>query len=146
MKSKINKTNAFLLEIILDLIIFSVLLTISLHMIMKAHSLTNQTSALYEAVDICESITDLYESGDGGLDNIESCYPELAKKEDGFVLYLNKDFEPVNSYDDSARYHVLAENTNDIQFDGTAIMITVYDEKGTVIHEQKACNYKGGRL
>ena len=72
MKSKMNHSNAFVLEILLDILLFSILLTVALNMLIKAHHLTNQTKELHNAVSIARIVKSISSSPCAALTNATS--------------------------------------------------------------------------
>ena len=139
MNSDFKRSNAFLLEIILNIFIFALLLSVSLQMIMKAHSLTRQTRDLYQAVNICENIGDLFESGDGDFVLLQEAYPSSVATEDGLLFYFDSNFAACSA--EEASYHVIAEYDESASLNGSKILITFYDANGEVLYESSSCHF-----
>ncbi len=141
MKKHLSHSNAFLLEILLDLIIFAVLITISLQLFMHAHSATKRTSDLYQAVDLCETLSDLYENDDDDFSLTTKCYPEIHTNGAGYQLYLDKNFLPVTDRE-NAVYTIFAESESTKDSKITALNITCYDDRDREIYMLRASRYK----
>lgn len=84
------------MEIMINILFFSVLLSICLQFFSKTHRLTLQTSDLHRAVTACTSAASIFESGDGTLDPLLSRYEYAVRTnssaEDSVSIYLDKDF------------------------------------------------------
>ena len=57
MKHTHSKNSLFLMEIILNLLLFSVLLVVGLQFFIHAHTRTEETTQLHQAVSSCASVT-----------------------------------------------------------------------------------------
>lgn len=136
MKKRFARSNAFLLEIVLDILIFAIMLTVSLHMIMKSHALTKETNGLYQATELCESIADIYETGDGSLELIYHYYPDGAKTNYGYIIYIDSDFQFVGSKDESSYQLKISDDSNS-NIKGSVIIITFVDDQGNELYTTK---------
>lgn len=87
-----SSSSLFLLEIILNILLFSVLLTTSLQIIMKAHTLTQKTSELHRAVTLCTNVANCFESGDGSLKSIREIYTSASTLGERVMIYFDNDF------------------------------------------------------
>lgn len=105
---KSSGSSLFLLEIMVNILLFAVLLTICLQFFIKAHNLTNKTTELQRATTLCSSIASLYEAGDGGLDLIDEAYPNSVILDGHMILYLDQDFITCNL--DDAVYIITISN------------------------------------
>jgi Tfp pilus assembly protein PilV len=137
-------SSIFLMEIIINILLFSVLLTTSLQLIMKAHTLTQDTSRLHRASTVCANIAECFESGDGTLDSIHEFYPQGSSTGDHLIIYLDEDFADCQKTD--AVYLVTvsyADNTydDDVYSRLTEITITCTLESDT-IYSLSACHYE----
>ena len=61
-----SKASLFLMEIMLNILFFSILVTICLQMFIKAHNLSDSTTVLHRAVSTCTSIAEVYQSSNEG--------------------------------------------------------------------------------
>lgn len=80
------------MEIMINILFFSILLSICLQFFSKTYRLTLQTSDLHRAVTACTSTASIFESGDGTLDPLLSQYENAVHTEDSVVIYLDEDF------------------------------------------------------
>jgi hypothetical protein len=92
-------SSVFLMEIILNILLFSVLLSISLQIIMKAHTLTADTTRLHRAVTTCSNIASCFESGDGTLDSILAYYSMGSSTGDHLMIYFDQNFSACKKAD-----------------------------------------------
>lgn len=97
MKQRNHSGSLFLLEIILNILLFSVLLTICLQFIMKAHHLTKDTSDLHRAVTACTNVANLFEAGDGSCKNIADYYKYSKSTQNQVTIYFDKNFSECDS-------------------------------------------------
>lgn len=143
MKSKMNHSNAFVLEILLDILLFSILLTVALNMLIKAHHLTNQTKELHNAVSICSDIADIYEVGSGDFSEIQELFPEAKGTDSYITIYYDKEFKA--SSKENAEYILTAAivSEDEINFAGSAIDIVFSDIDSNEIYTLRACHFNG---
>jgi len=87
-----TKSSIFLMEIILNLLLFSVLCVCSLQFFMKAYKLTEETTTLHHAVTFCSNIASIYESGNGDIDIIYDAHPYAIHVDEQILIYLDKDY------------------------------------------------------
>ena len=91
-KYKHTKAGLFLMEIMINILFFSVLVTICLQLFFKAHNLSESTTSLHRAVTTCTSIAEVYQSNDSGKEAILTIYPDAVSQTDQIILYFDKDF------------------------------------------------------
>ena len=77
-KLKQSKNRIFLLEITINLLLFSALLIVGLLFFIKTHKLTEETQVLHEAVNACSNAASAYEQEHGCL-LYTSCYHGKGK-------------------------------------------------------------------
>ena len=95
MRFQRSKSSLFLMEIILNILLFSVLLVVGLQFFIKTHLLTRETFDLQEAVTCSSNIASIYQSGDGSLDVIKEHYPNAVIVRDRSLFTLMKIFRNV---------------------------------------------------
>lgn len=71
---KHSKNRIFLLEITINLLLFTVLLIVGLLFFIKTHSLTEQTGVLHQAVNACNNVASVYEQERGNLSAVSSTF------------------------------------------------------------------------
>ena len=87
-----SHSSIFLLELILNLIIFTVLLVIGLNFFLKAHNLSTKTTDLHRAVTECNNVATLFKSGDGSFDLLSKQYSDIIITDTQAHIYYNSDF------------------------------------------------------
>lgn len=86
------KNHMFLLEIMLNILLFSILLSVCLQFFSKTYRLTEETTDLHRAVTSCTNAASIFESGDGTLAPLLSQYEYADQKGDSVLIYLNQYF------------------------------------------------------
>ena len=89
MKHTHSKNSLFLMEIILNLLLFSVLLVVGLQFFIHAHTRTEETTQLHQAVSSCASVAAVFERGDGTLNDLLETYRYSINLDDKIIIYLN---------------------------------------------------------
>ena len=100
-----SKSSTFLMELIFNLLLFCFLCSCGLLLFIKAYNMTNDTTALQQAVSLTSSIASIYESGDGGLTSIEQLYPCTTISEQEVYIYFSEEFVPCSPT--AASYYIL---------------------------------------
>ena len=98
-----SKASLFLMEIMLNILFFSILVTICLQLFIKAHSISDSTTILHRAVSTCTSIAEIYQSGDDGKESILHIYPDATVQGDSIVIYFDEKF--VSCTKEESSYH-----------------------------------------
>ena len=91
-KYKHSKAGLFLMEIMLNILFFSILVTICLQLFFKAHNLSESTTTQHRAVTTCCSIAEIYQSAGEGEDAILSVYSDGIYEKDQITLYFDEEF------------------------------------------------------
>ena len=87
-----SKNSIFLLEILLNVLLFSFLLMIGLQFFIHAHVKTRETSQLYQAVTSCNDAAAVFESGDGTLSSLLQNYHYSLDLDNRVLIYLDDQF------------------------------------------------------
>ena len=69
-----SKSSIFLLEILINILLFSVLCVCSLQFFIKSYQLTDNTTTLHHAVTACNNVAAVFQSGDGTLASVEEVF------------------------------------------------------------------------
>ena len=133
-----SRSSLFLLELILNILLFTVLVVIGLNFFVKAHKLTIKTTDLHHAVTECNNIASLYESGDGSLNLISSQYSDIVISDTQALIYFNKDFVECTSSD--AMYTLSIAITN--QTAQTSEGEILFSKDDDVIYKLDVYNYR----
>lgn len=131
-------SSLFLLELLLNLLLFSVLMVVGLNFFIKAHTITNNTNTLHRAVTACNNVATLYETGDGSLTDIKRHYSDSIVTDTQAYIYYDRDFNECNS--SNYTYILLIEitdNSNNLK-NATINFSTESDTLYTI----NVCNYQ----
>lgn len=95
-KYRHSKSGLFLMELIINILFFSILITLCLQIFAKAHRLSVDTQRLHQAVTICSSIAQICQSADEdeahGL--LLSQYPDATPDSGCTTIYFDDNFLP----------------------------------------------------
>ena len=92
-----NKSSIFLLEILINILLFSMLCVCSLQFFIKSYQLTQNTTLLHHAVTACNNVAAVYEAGDGSVESIQTTF-ENSISEDGLIfIYLDEHYQECDS-------------------------------------------------
>ena len=86
------KSSLFLMEIILNILFFSILATFCVQIFFKGYQLSKSTEKLHQAVTACTSIAEICQSTDSPEETLSSIYPESMSLNETILIYYNKDF------------------------------------------------------
>ena len=132
-----TKSSLFLMEIIINLLLFSILCVCSLQFFMKAYHLTEKTTSLHHAVTACANIASVYESGNGDMEIICDTYPYSIHINEQILIYLDENYNECDH--EHGVYYILIEKA-----DATAntIDIRFYGKDDAAYYSILACNYQ----
>ena len=125
MRFQRSKSSLFLMEIILNILLFSVLLVVGLQFFIKTHLLTRETFALQEAVTCSSNIASIYQSGDGSLDVVKEHYPNAVVVRDQLFIYFNENFSECSKEESSYSSTVSLLQSKNIN----TVNITIYTKE-----------------
>lgn len=132
-----TKSSIFLMEIIMNLLLFSILCVCSLQFFMKAHHLTEKTTTLHHAVTACANVASIYESGNGEMDIIYDTYPYSIHVNEQILIYLDKDYNECDR--EHGIYHILVDK---LDASVNTIHICFYNEDEEMCYSIEACHYQ----
>jgi hypothetical protein len=133
-----SKSSLFLMEIILNILFFSVLATFCVQIFFKGYQLSQKTSRLHQAVTACTSITEICQSADAPEDTLSSIYPESMSLNETVLIYYDKDFLACKKQD--AVYRATVDFLPD---ELRTIHISFFDiGKADIIYELSASCYQ----
>ena len=131
-----SKSGLFLMELLLNLLLFCLLCGCGLMFFIKSHNLTKDATTLQQAVSITSSVAGIYETGDGSFASLLQMY-ENADQEDKYLcIYLDEHFSPCPK--EQTAYYVMAEA---MDTSPDKIRIDFYNSEGEVLYTIWACHY-----
>ncbi len=116
-----SKSSIFLLEILINILLFSVLCVCSLQFFIKSYQLTEKTTTLHHAVTACNNVASLYKSSSGSFDAIAGAYPDAIQESGCLYIYLDENYQECDSQN-VAYYIMVCEQMSTIP----SINITFY--------------------
>lgn len=87
-----SKASLFLMEIMLNILFFTVLATICLQLFVKAHNLSDSTTILHRATATCTSIAEVYQCSSNGREMILQIFPEALDLNQNIFIYFDDQF------------------------------------------------------
>lgn len=136
-----SKSGLFLLELIINLLLFCVLCGCGLTFFMKSNHMAKNATSLHHAVRIVSSVAGIYETGDGGLTTLEHIYPEASLDGKDMTIYFNSNYQSCSP--GSAVYTVTAKLSDTVC---DRLCVSFYDETGNMIYSLEACHYTPASL
>ena len=140
-----TKSGLFLMELLLNILLFCILCSCGLLLFVKSHNLTRDTKLLHQASRITSSIAAVYEGGDGTLATLAQEFKRPAI-EGSICIYYDDNYEPCVR--EGAVYYVLAHLlTTDETGASTAgqhlqkLEICFYDTSDRMLYTITACHY-----
>ena len=94
-----SKSSVFLLEILINILLFCILCVCSLQFFIKSYQLTNKTTNLHHAVTLCNSVAAAFQSGDGSLNAVKNVFDSSFTSGDSLYIYLDKNYQECDSRD-----------------------------------------------
>lgn len=135
-KYRSQKSSLFLLEIMLNLLFFVILVTICLHLFLKAHHLSKDTTLLHRAVTVCTSVAEVCQSSLGETDIFQTIYPEALFLNDTILIYFDSNFTACSEFESIYRVF-LSENKET----GSITIRFLRKNDTNVIYELEASSY-----
>lgn len=132
-----TKSSMFLMEIIINVLLFSILCVCSLQFFVKANQLTEKTTTLHHAVTACSNVASVYESGTGDIDIIYDTYPYSIYIDNKLVIFYDENYTECDR--EHAVYYILIEKTDSLV---DKIHISFYQNDSESCYTVEACNYQ----
>lgn len=101
-----SKSSTFLMELILNLLLFCLLCSSGLLFFSKSFNLTKDTTVLHQAVSMASSVASIYESSNGSFDTFKALYPCENISDEVIKMYFDEQFNYCLKED--AAYYLLA--------------------------------------
>lgn len=140
-----SKSALFLMELLFNLLLFSILCACGLLFFVKSSSLTKSTNSLHRAVSITSSVAALYQSGDGSFTSISKELSHSVTKDDSLYIYYDKEFNCCEKAD--CNYYVVVKHIDNSETDSyidngvKKISIKFFNNNSTEVYSITACHY-----
>ena len=131
-----SKSGLFLMELLINLLLFCLLCGCGLLFFIKSHNLTNDATALHHAVSTTSSVASLYETGDGSFAPLLDIYTEADQEDKYLCIYLNENFSPCTKEDTA--YYIMVEQPDSAV---DKIHINFYNSNGEVLYNISTRHY-----
>lgn len=132
-----SKSSMFLLEILINILLFSVLCVCSLQFFIKSYQLTENTTTLHHAVTACNNVAAVYEAGDGSLTSITDAFPNAISENGQTFIYFDENYQECDSQ--NVFYYITIEEMNS---DISSIRISFYKNGEDVSYSINAYYYQ----
>ena len=137
-----SKSSLFLMEIILNILFFSILVTFCLQIFFKAYRVSEGTSVLHRAVTICSSIAEICQSTENADNLLLTIYPDAVNQGENTIIYFDDNFTQCDK--EKAVYQACVTPSRDVlvSFDVTFSKIETTD----TIYTLSFCTYTPASL
>lgn len=132
-----SKSSIFLLEILINVLLFSILCVCSLQFFIKAYQLSENTTTLHQAVTACSNVASIYEAGNGSTDSIFEAYPYAIHVNEQTLIFFDENYNECSK--DQAAYYILIEKSD---MTATTVDIRFYKNGEDACYSIQACNYQ----
>ena len=135
-----SKSSLFLMELLINLLLFCVLCGCGLMFFIKSTNMTERTTDLHNAVRITSSVASIYEST-GDLNALSEIYPNGSVSEDSATLYFDEEYQPCPMEESIYTLYVTQKNAS-----MKKATIALYNQKEECIYSIDAFYYKPSTL
>lgn len=92
-----SKSSMFLLEILINILLFSVLCVCSLQFFIKSYQVTENTTTLHHAVTACNNVAAVYQANEGSIKAIQQTFPKSITENGEIYIYLDENYQECDS-------------------------------------------------
>lgn len=133
-----SKSSVFLMELLIDILLFCVLCGCSLLIFSKSTNLINDSKNLRYASSLCSCIASVYQGADGDYERMQDFYPyaSLTDSENALVLYFDKDGNHCTA---DAKYYTV--NITPSKSTANEVTVSFYDCNGDAVYCLPVCCY-----
>ena len=132
-----SKSSMFLLEILINILLFSFLCVCSLQFFIKSYQLTENTTSLHQAVTACNNVASVFQTGDGSTAIIEKTFRTTVVGQGELFIYLDENYQECDSQY-VAYYMTVTERISTIP----SITITFYKNGEDATYSIDVYHYK----
>lgn len=104
------KSSTFLIELMINILIFLFIVTICLRFFIKSHNISEKTIELQHAINICSNVSNIYQSGEPELILLKSEFPEATYMKDCVIIYYDDNYKP--SDEKNAKFCCIIKETS----------------------------------
>lgn len=132
-----SKASMFLLEILINILLFSILCVCSLQFFFKAHQVTENTTTLHHAVTACNNVAAVFQSNNGSLKAIQQTFPKAITENGDIYIYFDENYQECDSQY-IAYYITVTEQNSSIP----SIRISFYKNGAEACYSIEAYHYQ----
>lgn len=132
-----TKSSMFLLEILINILLFSVLCVCSLQFFIHSYQLTEKTTTLHQAVTACNNVAAVYEASDASTDAISEAFSGAITENNVTFIYFDKNYQECDSQ--SIAYYLTVER---LKSEIPAIRISYYKNGEDAIYSIDTYHYQ----
>ena len=131
-----SKSNLFLMELMIDILLFCLLCVCALLLFSKSAILTRRAANLHHGVSLCSGIAAIYESEEDAFPVISREYPYAINDEGKLILYYDSSYIPCAK--ESAAFYIMLTETKSST---SKLNIEFYTVEEEMIYSITACKY-----
>ena len=138
-----SPNSIFLMELLFNILLFSVLLIISLQFFIKSHTLTQKTTELHYAVTLCSNVASIFENqkNTGSISDISVQFPYCTNMKDQTFIYFDHNFEECRK--EHASYYILVSPASETEYTNlSSASISFFSSDNTRVYSLTAYNYQ----
>ena len=131
-----SKSGLFLLELMINFLLFCFLCICGLTFFLKSNQLTGDATLLQHGVHLTSSVANIYETGDGSFSSVLEEFESAVSNNQELYIYFDSKYQPCTK--DASCYYVYVQKQDSFP---ASINIDFCSADGTHIYSIQACNY-----
>lgn len=136
-----SKSSLFLMELLINLLLFCFLCGCGLMFYIKSDSLADNTTFLQNAAVITSSVANIYEQSDGSFSSLCKMYPLATTEGNSIYIYFDEFYHPCEK--EFAASYIIAEI---ISSKPDTLQIEFYNPKYLFSYSIRACHFSPSTL
>ena len=137
MRFEHSKASMFLLEILINILLFSVLCVCSLQFFIKSYQITENTTTLHHAVTACNNVAAIYQANNGSTKAIQQTFPKAIVENGDIYIYFDENYQECDSQN-IAYYIIVSEQHSVIP----SVQISFYKNGSEATYSIDAYHYQ----
>lgn len=138
-----SPNSIFLMELLFNILLFSILLMIGLQFFIKSHTLIQKTTELHYAVTLCSNVASIFENqkNTGSISDISVQFPYCTNMKDQTFIYFDRNFEECRKK--HAAYYILVSPASETEYTNlSSANISFFSSDKTPVYSLTAYNYQ----
>lgn len=134
-----HQSSLFLIELMINLLLFLTILGLCMQFFIKSTKLTESSKELHDSTIICSRIANIFEHGNNDFESLLVAFPYSTDLHDHLIIYFDNNFQ--NTSEKKSKYYCLVKITNNRKH-YSKILISCYNMKNkTRIYSLKSNRY-----